>query len=67
MCESNNSPFVLDWSIDKVAEWLEHKGHYRYVHLLCKSHQIDGKALLTLNESDLRSPPLNISVSFAES
>ncbi|KAI5699310.1 hypothetical protein M8J75_000966 [Diaphorina citri] len=62
MCESNNSPFVLDWSIDKVAEWLEHKGHYRYVHLLCKSHQIDGKALLTLNESDLRSPPLNISV-----
>uniref|UniRef100_A0A8D8RZC7 Sphingomyelin synthase-related 1 n=1 Tax=Cacopsylla melanoneura TaxID=428564 RepID=A0A8D8RZC7_9HEMI len=60
MCDPN-SLFVLDWTIDKVAEWLENKGHYRYVNLLCKSHQIDGKALLTLNESDLRSPPLNIS------
>lgn len=58
----DNSTFVLDWSIDKVAEWLENKGHYRYVTLLCQSHQIDGKALLSLNETDLRSPPLNITV-----
>lgn len=54
---------VIDWSIENVREWLENKGHTKYVDLICNIHCIDGRALLLLTENDLRSPPLNIQVS----
>lgn len=59
-------PIKLDqvhlWTIDDVKEWLEENGFHNYVTLLCHRHRIDGKALLTLSESDLKSPPLSIQV-----
>ena len=56
------SPSVLDWTVDDVAIWLQSNGHEYYVKLLCEEHRIDGKALLILTETDLKSPPLSISV-----
>lgn len=53
---------VMNWSIERVAEWLVEHGHTKYVDLLTVQHKIDGKALLLMTENDLRSPPLNISV-----
>lgn len=50
---------VLDWSNEDVGEWLVKRGHGKYISLF-KQHIIDGKALLLMNESDLRSPPLEI-------
>jgi len=58
-CDSKN---VIEWSIEAVADWLKEKGHSKYVDLLCNQHSIDGKALLLLNEHDLRSSPLSIQV-----
>ncbi|GFQ90259.1 sphingomyelin synthase-related protein 1 [Trichonephila clavata] len=59
-------PLKLDqvhtWTIDDVKEWLEGNGFLQYVPLLCYRHRIDGKALLTLSENDLKSPPLSIQV-----
>lgn len=52
------------WTIDDVKEWLEEEGFKQYVPLLCNKHRIDGKALLTLSENDLKSPPLSINASF---
>lgn len=57
-----NSKFIIEWSPETVAEWLEEKGHSKYVNLLCYQHNIDGKALLLLTECDLKSPPLSIEV-----
>uniref|UniRef100_A0A1B6KKU3 SAM domain-containing protein n=1 Tax=Graphocephala atropunctata TaxID=36148 RepID=A0A1B6KKU3_9HEMI len=56
---SNN---VMEWSSESVAEWMENKGHSKYIDLLCKQHNIDGRALLLLTEYDLRSPPLSIQI-----
>jgi SAM domain (Sterile alpha motif). len=56
------SPSVLDWTVDDVAIWLQGNGHEEYVRLLCTEHRIDGKALLILTETDLKSAPLNIMV-----
>lgn len=53
---------VLDWTVDDVAIWLRGNGHEQYIDLLCKTHLIDGKALLLLNETDFRTDPLNIQV-----
>lgn len=52
----------LEWSSDDVGEWLEENGFEDYVDLFCKKHRIDGAVLLTLTESDLRNPPLQISI-----
>lgn len=62
MSSSVHSLHVMDWSFEVVGEWLESKGYGKYVNLF-KNHSIDGKALLLINESDLRSPPLEIHVS----
>lgn len=59
---SCNTKRVIDWSCESVAEWLEEKGHSKYIELLCSIHEIDGRALLLLTEHDLRTPPLNIQV-----
>ncbi|XP_054262490.1 sphingomyelin synthase-related protein 1-like isoform X2 [Macrosteles quadrilineatus] len=58
-CDSKN---VIEWSTEAVADWLKEKGHSKYVDLLCNQHSIDGKALLLLNEHDLRTSPLSIQI-----
>jgi hypothetical protein len=45
---------VKDWAIPDVEKWLKKNGFPTYVHLLCKTHRIDGKALLLLTEADLK-------------
>ncbi|KAL1139212.1 hypothetical protein AAG570_009271 [Ranatra chinensis] len=52
----------VEWSCEKVANWLKEKGHGKYSSLLCKEHKVDGRALLLITESDLKTPPLNINV-----
>lgn len=59
---SYNAKRVIEWSSESVAQWLEEKGHSKYIELLCSIHEIDGRALLLLTEHDLRTPPLNIQV-----
>ncbi|XP_064632834.1 sphingomyelin synthase-related protein 1-like [Lineus longissimus] len=45
---------VKDWTIPDVEKWLQKNGFPTYVYLLCKTHKIDGKALLLLTESDIK-------------
>ncbi|KAK9503313.1 hypothetical protein O3M35_011912 [Rhynocoris fuscipes] len=52
---------VLKWNPDKVAEWLIEKGFSKYC-VMFKDHKIDGKALLLISETDLKTPPLNINI-----
>lgn len=60
MCDLTS---VLQWSTDHVKIWLQQCGHSdSVISLLCEEHNIDGKALLTLTESDLKSPPVNMKV-----
>ncbi|XP_054717592.1 sphingomyelin synthase-related protein 1-like [Uloborus diversus] len=53
---------VCSWKTDDVKIWLERNNFEQYVTLLCDHHKIDGKALLTLSENDLKLPPLSIQV-----
>lgn len=55
---------VVTWSPEEVSVWLEKKGHSRYARLLTVEHRIDGRALLLINEADLKSPPISIFVCF---
>lgn len=54
---------VEDWSCENVASWLQEAGFENYCHLFCETHKIDGQALLSLTEADLKQPPLDIKVS----
>lgn len=47
------------WNVDEVAEWLKCVGLEKYAAVFGE-HVIDGRALLTIAESDLRKPPLEI-------
>ncbi|KAK6171110.1 hypothetical protein SNE40_019367 [Patella caerulea] len=53
---------VLKWSCDDVANWLKEGGFDEYVPLLCEQHKVDGIALLSLTEDDLKNPPLQIPI-----
>lgn len=55
---------VVTWSPREVSVWLEKKGHSKYARLLTEEHCIDGRALLLVNEADLKSPPISINVCF---
>lgn len=55
---------VIDWSPQEVSVWLEKKGHSKYSRLLTEDHCIDGRALLLINEADLKCPPISINVCF---
>lgn len=47
---------VTDWSVNDVISWLTQKGHDDQITLdQFREHEIDGKALLTLKEEDLKS------------
>jgi len=48
--------------MDDVAAWLNDVGFGRYCELLTAQHHVDGRALLRMNESDLRQPPVSMTV-----
>ncbi len=46
---------VTDWSVNDVISWLTQKGHDDHSIIdQFREHEIDGKALLTLKEEDLK-------------
>ncbi|CAD5116805.1 DgyrCDS5652 [Dimorphilus gyrociliatus] len=53
---------VVDWTCDQVSSWLQQTGFGCYTELFTVTHKIDGKALLTLTENDLRQAPLAIKI-----
>eukprot|EP00795_Rhopilema_esculentum_P005365 gene5365-543_t len=53
---------VENWTCEGVSVWLESQDLGEYCELLSKFHKIDGKALLSLTEEDLRTPPVCISI-----
>ncbi|XP_074650215.1 sphingomyelin synthase-related protein 1-like [Tubulanus polymorphus] len=53
---------VVTWTTDDVSDWLAENDLSQYIELLCAKHKLDGKSLLTLTESDLRQPPLNLEI-----
>ena len=58
MSQSFSSPdfdAVSKWSITDVAEWLRAKGHDEAIVRTCIQQKIDGKSLLLLIETDLKS------------
>lgn len=54
----------LQWTGEHVKDWLTANNHSKFAYLFCDQHAIDGKALLLLTESDLRSSSLGIQVCF---
>lgn len=58
---TSNKP-VHEWLVSDVASWLEENGLSKHVDLLCEVHQLDGVSLLSLTESDLRMPPVEMTV-----
>ena len=53
---------VYQWTCKDVGLWLKGNGFDDYVDLFSNEHKIDGKALLVLNEDDLRNPPLELNI-----
>jgi len=53
---------VMAWGKEEVRAWLARIGLQRYSETLCDVHNMDGPALLMLQESDLRQPPLQMVV-----
>ncbi len=53
---------VNQWTVDQVSEWLVQCGFSNDVISTFRTHQIDGKVLLLLNESDLRQSPLRMNI-----
>ena len=53
---------VRNWTCKDVGLWLQRKGFTDYADLFRNDHKIDGKALLALNEDDLRNPPLELKI-----
>ncbi|XP_012273155.1 sphingomyelin synthase-related 1 [Orussus abietinus] len=51
---------VVDWTTQDVATWLEETGNGKFVYQFKILHEIDGKALLSLKEEDLKSQELCI-------
>ncbi|XP_067828678.1 sphingomyelin synthase-related protein 1 isoform X1 [Heptranchias perlo] len=53
---------IRRWTNRHVAKWLKEEGFSEYIDLLCNKHRLDGIAVLTLTEYDLRCPPLELKV-----
>jgi len=60
--EENGRKKVQDWTCGDVRLWLQGKGFSNYSNVFSKDHKIDGKALLAIDESDLRNPPLELKI-----
>uniref|UniRef100_H2YCU8 SAM domain-containing protein n=1 Tax=Ciona savignyi TaxID=51511 RepID=H2YCU8_CIOSA len=52
--------FIHDWGCSEVEQWLISEGFEKYSDLICNEHEVDGEVLLSLNENDLRKPPLQL-------
>lgn len=50
---------VTQWTSEDVSLWLREIGQGRFSHLFHEIHDIDGKALLTIKEEDLKSMNIN--------
>ena len=61
MAEGTNLP-LSKWTCENVANWLTEQGFGDYSDMLCQQHRIDGPALLTLSEDDLKQPPIKMTV-----
>ena len=58
-----NFETVTKWTSAEVAVWLRSKSHDEsYIKSLCDGQKIDGKSLLLLTESDLKSASLQFKV-----
>ena len=57
-----SKPSVTNWSCEDVRKWMIKSGFSEYAELFCYHHKIDGEALLSLQEADLRQPPLKIDI-----
>ena len=53
---------VNQWTCKDVELWLKGNGFDDYIELFSNEHKIDGRALLVLNEDDLRNPPLELKI-----
>lgn len=53
---------VRKWTCEQVGLWLQRKGFTDYADLFRYEHKIDGKALLAINQDDLRNPPLQLKI-----
>jgi len=53
---------IHEWSVGDVATWLDQNGLSKHKQLLCEEHQLDGAAILSLTENDLRKPPVQMTV-----
>ncbi|XP_073238381.1 sphingomyelin synthase-related protein 1-like isoform X1 [Porites lutea] len=53
---------VRKWTCEQVGLWLQRKGFTDYAELFRYEHKIDGKALLAINQDDLRNPPLQLKI-----
>ena len=53
---------VRKWTCEHVGLWLQRKGFTDYADLFRYEHKIDGKALLAINQDDLRNPPLQLKI-----
>ena len=61
MAEGSNL-LLSKWTCENVADWLAQQGFGDYSDMLCSQHRIDGPALLTLSEDDLKQPPIKMTV-----
>lgn len=53
---------VRQWTCDDVYQWMTDNNFSKYAELFKTTHKIDGTALLSIDEYDLRQPPLEIPV-----
>lgn len=53
---------VSQWGTPQVGQWLKENNFNVYIDLFCNKHKIDGRALLTLTEQDLKEPPIELTV-----
>lgn len=50
------------WNCKQVGNWLKDNGFDKYKKLFCDEHKINGEALMTLTENDLKQPPLQLTI-----
>jgi len=50
------------WNCKQVGNWLKDNGFDKYKKLFCDEHRINGEALMTLTEDDLKQPPLQLTI-----
>lgn len=53
---------VKQWTCDGVYQWMVENNFSEYAELFRTKHKIDGEALLSIEEYDLRQPPLQIPI-----